>query len=162
MKTMKTSTIFRQRLRSLGLLFPLLSLLFGLCATLQAQENAQKNTPVLILISVDGMKPEYVTHAEEHGAKAPNLRKMMTEGMYAEGVQGVIPTVTYPSHTTIITGVWPAKHGILANTIFDPLRTGQSAWYWYAEEIRSPTLWDAAAAAGWTTASIQWPVSVGA
>ena len=40
----------------------------------------------------------------------------------AEGVQGVIPTVTYPSHTTLITGVWPAKHGIFGNTTFDPLR----------------------------------------
>jgi predicted AlkP superfamily pyrophosphatase or phosphodiesterase len=70
--------------------------------------------------------------------------------------------VTYPSHTTLITGVWPAKHGILSNTIFDPLRTGQSAWYWYAEDIRVPTLWDAAARAGWTTASVHWPVSVGA
>ncbi len=67
------------------------------------------------------MKPEYVTHADEHGAKIPNLRRMMAEGTYAEGVQGVVPTVTYPSHTTLVTGVWPTKHGIYANTLFDPL-----------------------------------------
>jgi predicted AlkP superfamily pyrophosphatase or phosphodiesterase len=58
--------------------------------------------------------------------------------------------------------VWPATHGIFANTLFDPQRTGDRPWYWYAEDIRVPTLWDAAAKAGWKTASIQWPVSVGA
>ena len=170
MKTIKLCTIFRHRLKGLRLLFPLLSLLLALSATLSAQErvqektqeNIQRKTPVLILVSVDGMKPEYVTHAEEHGAKVPNLRRMMAEGMYAEGVQGVIPTVTYPSHTTLITGVWPAKHGIYANLLFDPLDKGHQAWYWYSEDLKVPTLYDAAREAGRTTATIQWPVTIGA
>jgi predicted AlkP superfamily pyrophosphatase or phosphodiesterase len=136
----------------------LLSLLFAFCATLPAQES----TPVLVMVSVDGMRPDYVTHADEHGAKVPNLRRMMKEGTFAEGVQGVIPTVTYPSHTSLVTGVWPAKHGIYANALFDPLDKGKMAWYWYAEDIKVPTLWDAATRAGRTTASIQWPVTVGA
>jgi predicted AlkP superfamily pyrophosphatase or phosphodiesterase len=75
---------------------------------------------------------------------------------------GVVPTVTYPSHTTLVTGVWPAKHGIWANTTFDPLQKNYQGWYWYAEDILAPTLWDAAVQAGRTTASIQWPVTVGA
>jgi predicted AlkP superfamily pyrophosphatase or phosphodiesterase len=70
--------------------------------------------------------------------------------------------VTDPSHTTLMTGVWPAWHGILANQTFDPLQKNHEGWYWYAEDIRVPTLWDAASAAGRTTASIQWPVTVGA
>jgi predicted AlkP superfamily pyrophosphatase or phosphodiesterase len=123
---------------------------------------AQAPPPVVLMISVDGLRPDYVTAADRHGLKIPALRRFVTEGAFAEGVLGVIPTVTYPSHTTLITGVWPAKHGIFSNTIFDPLRTGQSAWYWYAEDIRVPTLWDAAARAGWTTAAVQWPASVGA
>src|SRR5258706_8745586 len=61
-----------------------------------------------------------------------------------------------------MTGVWPAKHGILANQTFDPMQKNHEGWYWYAEDIRVPTLWDAAAAAGRTTASIQWPVTAGA
>src|SRR5215813_673261 len=134
-------------------------LALGLVAAVAAAQTA---TPLVIMISIDGLRPDYVTAADTHGLKIPALRRFVTEGAFAEGVQGVIPTVTYPSHTTLITGVWPAKHGILSNTIFDPLRTGQSAWYWYAEDIRVPTLWEAGAAAGWTTASIQWPVSVGA
>ena len=123
---------------------------------------AQAPQPVVLMISIDGLRPDYVTAADKHSLKIPALRRFVTEGAFAEGVLGAIPTVTYPSHTTLITGVWPAKHGIFANTIFDPLRTGQSAWYWYAEDIRVPTLWDAAARAGWTTAAIQWPVTVGA
>jgi predicted AlkP superfamily pyrophosphatase or phosphodiesterase len=166
MNIMKTNAIFRHRLGGLGFLFPLLSLLLGLCATLPSQAIAQdktlEKTPVLILVSVDGMKPEYVTHADEYGAKVPNLRKMMNEGAYAEGVQGVIPTVTYPSHTTLITGVWPAKHGIYANTLFDPLDKAKMAWYWFADDLKVPTLYNAAMAAGRTTATIQWPVTVGA
>jgi len=114
------------------------------------------------MVSVDGMKPEYVTQADEHGAKVPNLRRMMKEGTYAEGVQGVVPTVTYASHTALVTGVWPAKHGIYANTLFDPLDKGKAAWYWYAEDIRVPTIWDVAREAGRTTASVQWPATVGA
>jgi predicted AlkP superfamily pyrophosphatase or phosphodiesterase len=70
--------------------------------------------------------------------------------------------VTYPSHTTLVTGVWPAKHGILANATFDPLEKNYQGWYWYSEDIRVPTLWDVARQAGRTTASIQWPVTVGA
>jgi predicted AlkP superfamily pyrophosphatase or phosphodiesterase len=124
-----------------------------------AQEKA---APLLVVISVDGLRADYVTAADAHGAKVPHLRKFLREGTYAQGVTGVIPTVTYPSHTTLVTGVWPAKHGILANQTFDPLQKNHEGWYWYAEDIRVPTLWDAAAAAGRTTASIQWPVTVGA
>jgi predicted AlkP superfamily pyrophosphatase or phosphodiesterase len=133
-------------------------LLLG-AALAQAQ---QKDAPLLVVISIDGLRPDYVTAADAHGAKVPNLRRLMKEGTYADGVTGVVPTVTYPSHTTLVTGVWPAKHGILANTTFDPLQRNYQGWYWYTEDIRVPTLWDAAAQAGRTTASVQWPVTVGA
>src|SRR5260370_29547590 len=58
--------------------------------------------------------------------------------------------------------VWPEKQEIVANTFFDPLKRNYQGGYWYAEDIRGPTLWDGAAQAGRTTASIQWPVTVGA
>lgn len=130
---------------------------FAACTRAQGQAP-----PLLVMISVDGMRPDYITEADAHGAKIPNLRRFLKEGTYAEGVVGVVPTVTYSSHTTLVTGVWPAKHGIFANTTFDPLQQNQAGWYWYTEDIRVPTLWDIAAAAGRTTASIQWPVTVGA
>ncbi len=140
------------------------AMLLALAAILLVAAAAQNapQAPLLVMISVDGMRPDYVTAADAHGAKIPNLRRFLKEGTYAEGVQGVIPTVTYPSHTTLVTGVWPAKHGILANTVFDPLQKNHEGWYWYTEDVRVPTLWDAAVQAGRTTASIQWPVTVGA
>jgi predicted AlkP superfamily pyrophosphatase or phosphodiesterase len=123
---------------------------------------AQQAPQLLVMISVDGLRPDYITAADVHGVKAPNLRRFLSEGTYAAGVRGVVPTVTYPSHTTLVTGVWPASHGILANTKFDPLQKNAEGWYWYAEDIRVPTLWDAASSAGRTTASVQWPATVGA
>ena len=131
-------------------------------ALLVSVAAAQAPTPLALMISIDGLRPDYVTAADRHGLKIPALRRFVTEGTYAR-VEGVIPTVTYPSHTTLVTGVAPARHGIYSNTMFAPLRgIGPATWYWYAEDIKVPTLWDAAARAGWTTASIQWPVTVGA
>jgi predicted AlkP superfamily pyrophosphatase or phosphodiesterase len=116
----------------------------------------------LLVISVDGMRPDYVTKADEHHLRIPNLRQMMKTGTFAEGVIGVVPTVTYPSHTTMMTGVPPAVHGIYSNTFFDPERKNLNGWYWFSEDIKVPTLWEAARRAGLTTASINWPVTVGA
>jgi hypothetical protein len=130
-------------------------------ALLTAPAFAQTHTPVL-MISVDGMKPEYVTQADEHHLKIPTLRRILAEGTHASGVVGVFPTVTYPSHTTLVTGVWPAVHGIYSNTVFDPMHTFSGAWYWYAPQIEVPTLYTAARAAGLTTASVSWPVTVDA
>ncbi len=122
---------------------------------------AEPPSPV-VLISIDGLKPDYVLEANKHGLKIPNLRRLVQEGTHATGVVGVVPTVTYPSHTTMVTGVSPAKHGILANTPFDPLGKNLGGWYWYAEDIRVPTLWDVASDAGLVTSSVDWPVTVGA
>ena len=120
------------------------------------------STPMVLLISVDGMKPEAVIDAQSHGLKVPNLRAFMADGAYSSAVRGVLPTLTYPSHTTLLTGASPAKHGIFDNTTFDPKLLNQRGWSWYAEDIKVPTLWDAAAAANLKTANIYWPVSVGA
>jgi predicted AlkP superfamily pyrophosphatase or phosphodiesterase len=117
--------------------------------------------PVL-MISIDGMKPEYVTQADARGLRVPFLRSLVRDGVYADGVVGVWPTVTYPSHTTLLTGVSPAEHGIYNNLVFDPQRTFSGAWNWYAQQIRVPTLWEVAHDAGLRTASVGWPVSVGA
>jgi predicted AlkP superfamily pyrophosphatase or phosphodiesterase len=127
-----------------------------------AAANAASSAPLVMLISVDGMKPEAIIDAQSHGLKVANLRAFMADGAYATGVRGVLPTLTYPSHTSLLTGASPAKHGIYGNTTFDPLLRNQRGWYWYAEDIKVPTLWDAAAAAHLKTANIYWPVSVGA
>lgn len=128
---------------------------------LLATQRSALAAPVL-MISIDGLKPEYVTEADARGMHIPYLRTLVRDGAYAEGVIGVWPTVTYPSHTTLLTGVSPAEHGIYNNQEFDPGRNFSGAWYWYAPEIRVPTLWQVAHHAGLRTASVGWPVSVGA
>ena len=117
--------------------------------------------PVL-MISIDGMEPGYILQADAHSLKIPYLRSLVGSGSYAKGVIGVWPTVTYPSHTTLVTGVAPLLHGIYNNQQFDPLHDRQEPWYWYARQIRAPTLWQAAHAAHRLTASVGWPVTVGA
>jgi predicted AlkP superfamily pyrophosphatase or phosphodiesterase len=116
--------------------------------------------PVL-LISIDGLQPADVIESEKRGINIPNLKRFVKEGSYASGVVGVLPTVTYPSHATLVTGVSPAEHGIIGNTSFDPKQINQSGWYWYASDYKVPTLWDAAAKAGLKTANVHWPTTVG-
>lgn len=115
--------------------------------------------PVL-MISIDGLRPLDIIDAPDRGLKVPNMRGFLTDGAYATGVRNMLPTVTYPNHTTLITGVAPAVHGIANNTKFDPLNQSLG-WYWYSKDIQAPTLWDAVHAKHQTVASIGWPVSVG-
>ncbi|PZU66890.1 MULTISPECIES: ectonucleotide pyrophosphatase/phosphodiesterase [Sphingobium] len=117
--------------------------------------------PVL-LISIDGLRPGDVLEADKRGLALPNLRRFLTDGAHASGVTGVLPTLTYPSHTTLMTGVSPGKHGIVSNNSFDPMQINQGGWYWYAQDVKVPMLWDAAAKAGLSTGNIHWPVSVAA
>jgi len=139
-----------------------ISILAALFATASNVLAQQPKRPLVLLISIDGLRPDNVLRADEFGLKIPNLRHFLADGTYATGVTGVLPTVTYPSHTTILTGVTPAVHGIIANTTFDPLGKNYGGWYWYAEDIKVPTLWDLAAKNGIPTANVYWPVSVGA
>lgn len=137
-------------------LIPLLSTLCLLLAPLAASAR-----PVL-LISIDGLRPGDVLHAKERGLALPNLTRFLREGSYAEGVTGVLPTLTYPSHVTLLTGVSPKVHGVGGNLSFDPYNKNQLGWDWYASDIKVPTLWQAAHEAGLSTANVHWPVSVGA
>jgi predicted AlkP superfamily pyrophosphatase or phosphodiesterase len=135
-----------------------LVLFVAFAATFPAMAQAQ---PVL-LISIDGLRPGDVREADKRGLSIPNLRRFLKDGAYATGVTGVLPTLTYPSHTTLMTGTAPARHGIVANNSFDPTGINQGGWYWYAQDVKMPMLWEAATKAGLTTGNIHWPVSVAA
>ncbi|AKQ46179.1 hypothetical protein TH63_11955 [Rufibacter radiotolerans] len=110
----------------------------------------------VILISIDGLRPEFYT---DKAWPAPNLQQLMAGGVYAEGVNSVFPSVTYPSHTTLVTGAKPARHGIYYNS---PIEATKGEWYWDESAIKTPTLWDAVKKAGLTSGSVMWPVTVGA
>jgi len=134
---------------------------FLVAAGLLASAAAVSAEPVM-LISIDGLRPGDVIEAEKRGLKLPNLTRFLKDGAYASGVVGVLPTVTYPSHTTLLTGASPARHGVGSNYAFDPMLINQAGWFWYASDIKLPTLWDAAEKAGYKAANVHWPVSVGA
>lgn len=115
----------------------------------------------LLLISIDALGPDYITRADALGLKVPNLRRFMAEGSYAQGVRGVVPTITCPSHATLVTGVAPSRHGITGN---DPIEGDgyRSALCTFASDIKVDTLWDAAGRAGITTGSVGWLNTAGA
>lgn len=104
----------------------------------------------LVVISVDGLDHRYLRDADKLGLRIPNLRRLMKEGASADGVVGEVPTITWPEHTTILTGVPPYVHGITANQMWD------------YSLIKVKTLWDDLRSAGRTTAGITWPVTVNA
>lgn len=130
-----------------------------LCSIALAQPGAAADPPRAVLISIDGLMPS--SYTSPGPAKIPTLRRLMRDGVFADGVVGVMPSVTYPSHTTLITGAPPAVHGIYDNRILDPEGRSNTGWYWYARDIRVPTLPMAARARNLTAAAISWPVSVG-
>lgn len=138
------------------LLFLAVIFVAGLPLNLHAQVS--RPSQHVVLISIDGFRPEFYL---EEKWPAPNMQDMAKEGARSLGVTGVFPSVTYPSHTTIVTGQTPAHHGIYYNAPFEP--TGQTGrWYWESELIQVPTLWDAVNNAGLKSASFLWPVSVNA
>jgi len=142
---------------SKGISFSLI-LLFILASPFLAEAQTSRPTEHVILISIDGFRPNFYL---EEKWPAPNLQTMAKEGARSLGVTGVFPSVTYPSHTTVITGFPPAKHGIYYNAPFEP--DGQTGrWYWENELIQVPTLWSAVREDGMTSASFLWPVSVNA
>ena len=114
-------------------------------------------SPVLV-ISLDGLR---AVDARD-GARMPVLARLRSEGMAASGVTPGWPSLTYPSHATLVTGVSPARHGIGGNEAFDPTGALHGGWMWYADAIRADTLWAAARRSGLASAAINWPVSVGA
>lgn len=116
--------------------------------------------PVL-MISVDGLRPSDAL-SNDASLKIPNIRALIKNGAYATGTLAVLPSVTYPSHTTLVTGVSPAEHGIANNKPFDPLEKNAGGLYWYASDIKVETLWDLVHKSGKKTASFYWPVTLGA
>jgi predicted AlkP superfamily pyrophosphatase or phosphodiesterase len=153
-------------------IFSLLPLLFAALACARAATSAAPPPALartagasvdrVIVVSVDGLMPGTYAEPDAHGLAVPTLREMARSGAWSPGARSVFPTVTYPAHTTMVTGVEPARHGVVTNSAWDPEERNQDGWRWYAEDIAVPTLWDAARAAGLKVALVNWPVTVGA
>jgi len=116
----------------------------------------------VIVVTVDGLMPESYVAPDAHGLRIPTLRHLVAEGASSDGARSVFPSVTYPAHTSIASGVTPGRHGVVSNRAFDPLEKNQEGWRWYAEDVKVPRIWDLTSSAGYSSAVINWPVTVGA
>jgi len=124
------------------------------------QPQAVRQFDRVVVLSIDGLRPSDCQ-------TLPTLSVLARDGAFAappEGALSVLPTVTYPAHTTMVTGANPARHGITTNLASDPTpeRKNKSGWRWYREDVRVPALYEVAFDAGLKTALLSWPVTVGA
>jgi predicted AlkP superfamily pyrophosphatase or phosphodiesterase len=140
-----------------------LALLGGCAASLsdQAPRAARDmRAPVTILVSIDGIRPDYLDRG-----LTPNLGALAAAGVKAE-MRSSFPTKTFPNHYTIVTGLRPDRHGIVDNNMADPARPdvtfslGNAAqsldpFWWNGAE----PLWVTAEKAGVRTATTFWPGS---
>ena len=115
--------------------------------------------PTVLLISLDGFRWDYLEKAD-----TPNLDRLVSTGAKARALIPAFPTKTFPNHYTIITGLYPENHGIIANTMFDPAyvdtfmlskRETVSDGRWYGGE----PLWVTAEKQGRISATLFWPGS---
>lgn len=110
----------------------------------------------VVLISLDGFPASAL---DDPQLPAPTLRGLMAAGARAGAMTGVNPAVTWPTHTTFVTGVAPDRHGVLFNGMLT--RTPGALpkvepWRDKAEMVRVKTVYDAAHEAGLTTAQVDW------
>lgn len=109
----------------------------------------------LVVISLDSLG---YLDIKNHLDEAPHLKKLVENGTWVQKVRGVYPTLTYPTHTSIVTGQYPKVHGVINNTRFQPERESED-WCWYRKYVKTPTLYDLAHQAGMKTAAFLWPVT---
>jgi predicted AlkP superfamily pyrophosphatase or phosphodiesterase len=118
--------------------------------------QARKDRQVIV-ISIDGL-PAYAF--SDPNFSMPAVRRLGKEGAVAEGMRTVNPAVTWPNHTSMVTGVSPSKHGVLFNGL--PVRNGEGKplrvepWVPKHDLVQAITVYDLAFAAGLRTAEVDW------
>ncbi len=97
----------------------------------------------------------------EYMLSLPNFRKLVDTGAFCDNVESVYPSLTYPAHTSIITGRTPNRHRIVSNTRFQPSRENPD-WLYKEKYIQGRTIVDVAKEKGMKVCSLLWPVMGGA
>lgn len=121
--------------------------------------RALADGPRVVVISIDGLPGYYL---DDPKADLPNLRGLIARGAVAKGGMGVSnPSVTWPNHTTMMTGLHPRTHGVLYNGVIERGNVGEptktNAAKTQQELVRVPLLFDLLKEAGKTSAAINWP-----
>lgn len=99
---------------------------------------ASRVTPHVILVSIDGLRPDAI-----RTFTTPALQRLMREGSYTLGASTITPSKTLPSHTSMLTGQPPERHGVLWNTVVTA----------DVDLIELPTVFGVARARGYQTAA---------
>ncbi|HVT29916.1 MAG TPA: ectonucleotide pyrophosphatase/phosphodiesterase [Lacipirellulaceae bacterium] len=116
---------------------------------------------IVVMISIDGLANFYM---DDPAASMPTIRQLADEGAKAASMKASDPTVTWPNHTTLVTGVSPARHGVVGNNWFDRSQGKKVTLIWDPvldkdQIVKVPTIYDLAKAAGLKTAAIKWPAT---
>jgi len=126
-------------------------------ACLQPGLLAQAEKPYVVLVSIDGFRYDY---AERYHTK--NILAVRDAGAAAESMIPSFPSLTFPNHISIATGLYPEHHGIVANTFYDPprdavytLRDSSSEGAWI--DPRATPLWMLAEQQRVVAACMFWP-----
>lgn len=142
---------------------PSLLFLTSAFASLAPAPAAEPLAKHVVLITVDGL-PAYLL--DDPSAVLPNIRSLGDRGAKAEGMIVSNPSVTWPNHTTLVTGVRPAKHGVLFNGVLERPGLGLPVKVDPRRDkldlVRVPTVYDVLHQAGGTAAEIDWPCTRGA
>lgn len=134
----------------------LLALTLGLCACALSPPPARPADQITLLISIDGFRWDYL---EVHDA--PVVRALAADGVRARRMNASFPSKTFPNHYTLVTGLRPGTHGIVANWFWDPATSAmfsmarvESHWWEGGEPI-----WVTAEKQGVRSACLFWPGS---
>ena len=128
----------------------------GALTSTGSQPAPQESGNHVVVISLDGF-PGWAL--DDPYLPIPALRRLASTGAVAKGMVPVNPTVTWPNHTSMVTGVTPAGHGVLFNGILvrEPgVPPRIEPWRDKAEMVRATTVYDVAHARGLTTAQVDW------
>ena len=145
-------------IKKLFIYLPILLLIFIVQCNSANSDQSQTN-PVL-LISIDGFMNEYIDRNE-----TPNFDRFIAGGVYAEYLIPVFPTKTFPTHWSIVTGLYTENHGIISNSFYDyeldarfsfgpPPESPNDERWWGGEPI-----WITAEKQGKTATTFFWPGS---
>lgn len=131
-----------------------------LLALVGATAAAQPAHPV-ILVSMDGFRPDYLARGV-----TPNLNHLAATGARAEGMRPSFPSVTFPNHYTLVTGMRPDHHGLVDNVMRDPAISDERFTLGNAAAVTDRRWWDQAEPVwvtaernGIRTATMFWPGS---
>ena len=108
----------------------------------------------VVVVSVDALVYEDLETLSKLYALAPRWDKMAR----VDRVRSIYPTITYPCHSTMMTGVYPDRHHIVNNEA-PILGVEHCLWQHFRSSVKAPSIFDAAKKAGLTTAAVFWPVT---